>query len=54
MYSGNRINPDPEGAKQMSDLHAGWGKPFGPRWIGNALRRLRRKRKGQGSPDEQR
>jgi hypothetical protein len=40
MYPGNRTPPDPEAAKQMSDLHAGWGKPFGPRRIGTALRRL--------------
>jgi hypothetical protein len=31
---------DPEGAKQMSNIHAGWDKAFGPRWIGTALRRL--------------
>lgn len=45
---------DPEGAKQMSNLHAGWDKAFGPRWIGNALRRLRRKREDHGPPDDQR
>ena len=45
MYSGNRINPDPEGAKQMSGLHAGWGRPFGPRGIETALRRLGMRRR---------
>ena len=38
MYPGNRTPPDPEAGRQMSNMHAGWGKPFGPRWIGNALR----------------
>ena len=56
MYPGNRTPPDPEARKQMSNLHAGWDKPFGPRWIGTALRRLAlrrlRKREDHGPPDE--
>lgn len=47
---------DPEGTEQVSNIHAGWDKPFGPRWIGTALRRLamrrRRKREDHGPPDE--
>ena len=47
---------DPEGAEQLSNMHAGWDKPFGPRWIGTALRRLamrrRLKREDHRPPDE--
>lgn len=47
---------DPEGATQMSNMHAGWDKAFGPRWIGTALHRLalrrRRKREEHRPPDE--
>jgi hypothetical protein len=39
-YPGNRTPLDPEAGKQMSNMHAGWNKAFGPRWIGTALRRL--------------
>ena len=56
MYPGDKTPRDPEGAKQMSNLHAGWGRPFGPRWIGTALQRLEmrrlRKREDHAPPDE--
>ena len=50
-YPGPRPPLKPEDTQQMP-VRSEWVKPFGPRWIGNALRRLRRKREDHGPPDE--
>lgn len=42
-YPGSRTPRPPldlEGTKQMSNMHAGWDKAFGPRWVATAWRML--------------